>query len=129
MLDVPTVVPAPAADVWDALVDTRTWSSWGPSVRGVELDPDTAPDAPRISTGARGRVVPPVGPPVPFEVTRVEPGERWDWEVLGVPVTGHRVEPLDPDRCRVVFEVPVWAAPYAAVCAVAGRRLRRLVAG
>ncbi len=68
-------------------------------------------------------------PPVPFEVTRVEPGERWDWEVLGLPVTGHRVESLGLEPCRVVFEVPVWAAPYAAVCAVAGQRLRRLVAG
>ncbi len=42
--------------------------------------------------------------------------------------TGHRVERLGTERCRVVFEVPFWAAPHAVVCRPALRRIARLAA-
>lgn len=33
---------------------------------------------------------------------------------------------MSPDRCRLTFGVPVWAAPYGRVCLLALVRLRRL---
>lgn len=120
-LDVARDLIAEPADAWRMLSDTRSWSAWGPSVTAVDATP------PVITPGARGRVRLPGGLWVPFEITDLVPGERWAWRVAGIPATGHRVEPR-PGGCRIVFEVPVLAAPYAAVCRVALRRLERLLA-
>ena len=54
-------------------------------------------------------------------------GQQWGWEVAGIPATGHRVESLGPDRCRVVFEVPLLAAPYLTVCRLAAQRIRNIL--
>ena len=62
---------------------------------------------------------------VPFRVTAFERGRRWAWSVAGVPATTHLVEPI-AGGCRVTFGVPVLAAAYAPVCAVALRRIERL---
>lgn len=62
---------------------------------------------------------------MPFEITVFEPGRRWDWTVAGVPATGHRVRATS-GGCRVLFDVPWWAAPYLTVCAVALDRIDRL---
>ena len=115
---------APAAVAWDLLIDTARWPAWGPTVAGAEVR--TGGDGTRIGPGATGRVRTPVGLHLPFEVTDFDPGRRWAWAVGGVPATAHRVEPLADDRCRVTFEVPRWAPPYLAVCALALRRIERL---
>jgi uncharacterized protein YndB with AHSA1/START domain len=114
-------IEAPAARVWTLLVETRHWTKWGPSVLAVD-----APE--RIGPGARGRVRTPLGW-APFEVTGYEEGRAWRWSVAGVPATAHCVEPLGPAACRVSFEVPLWAAPYALVCRVALGRIQRIVGG
>jgi hypothetical protein len=43
-----------------------------------------------------------------------------------IPATGHRVEPVDGDRCRVVFEVPLPAAGYVPICRRALDRIAKL---
>lgn len=96
----------------------RRWSDWGPSVTAVE-----APGS-RVETGCRGRVKTAAGPWVPFEITRVE-GWSWDWRVLGIDATGHRVEQT-PRGSRVVFSAPRWAFAYAPVLWLALRRIARL---
>ncbi len=120
-IDVGREFPVPATVAWRLLADTRMWTSWGPTVSDVDLDP------PLIRPGARGRVRTSVGIWLPFEITEVVPGTRWSWKVLGVPATGHRVE-ATPAGCRVVFEVPTVVAPYAAVCRLALRRMARMLA-
>ena len=123
-LEVGRDLAAPAAVAWDLLVDTTRWPEWGPTVTGAEIT--AGGDGSRIGPGATGTVRTPGGLSLPFRVTELDPGRRWAWAVGGVPATAHRVEALGSDTCRVTFEVPVWAAPYLAVCAVALRRIERL---
>jgi hypothetical protein len=61
---------------------------------------------------------------MPFEITRYESGCYWSWDVGRIRATGHRVVTLDARRCRLIFEIPVWAAPYATVCLWAIKRIR-----
>ena len=118
-MDVARVVPASAATMWALLAHPRRWPDWGPSVRAVECTDE------EVRPGTRGRVRTPVGLWLPFVVTAVEPGRSWNWRVVGMPATGHRIEVVDAQRTRVVFEIPAWAAPYGLVCRAALRHLDR----
>ena len=113
-------IPAPADAVWDLLTDLEAWPRWGPTVLAGEVDGD------RLGAGTTGRVRVPPGVWLPYEVTDFEPGAYWAWKVAGVPATGHRVAPA-ATGCRVTFEVPWWAPSYLAVCALALRRIARIV--
>ena len=112
---------APAAAAWKLLTDTSRWPQWGPSVSRVESAEQ------QIGPGSSGRVQTIIGVWLPFRVTEWVAGHRWGWEVAGIPATGHRVESLGPDRCRVTFEVPLLAAPYLAVCSLAAQRIRSIL--
>jgi hypothetical protein len=121
-LEVSRRIPARSEVVWEVLIDTRQWSTWGPSVAGAEIDGG----GDRIGAGTTGRIRTAVGLALPFRVTTWEPGRSWSWSVGGVPATTHRVEPDGSDACRLVFGVPWWAPPYLAVCALALPRIERL---
>ncbi|MFC4356441.1 SRPBCC family protein [Halobium salinum] len=136
-LEVDRVVAADVDAAWELLVDTERWPEWGPSVRAVDYDGESN-DGGVIGPDASGRVR--VGAVwVPFRVETFEDGtgdvhgsggrerRRWTWRVAGVPATGHRVESLPDGRCRIVFEVPLVAAPYAAVCERALSRIESLL--
>lgn len=114
-------ISAPASAAWGLLTDTSRWPQWGPSVTRVESATQY------IGPGGTGRVQTIIGVWLPFRVTEFAAGQRWKWEIAGIPATGHRVEPLGPDRCRVVFEVPLLAAPYLAVCRLAVERIRNIL--
>ena len=121
MLATGVEIGAPASAAWELLTDTSRWPQWGPSVSRVESAGQ------RIGPGSTGRVQTTIGVWLPFRVTAFTAGRRWDWEVAGIPATGHRVVSLGPDRCRVVFEVPLLAAPYLAVCRLAAGRIRTIL--
>ncbi|MFB6218951.1 MAG: SRPBCC family protein [Halobacteriaceae archaeon] len=114
-LEVSRAVGGDREAAWELLTDTRRWPEWGPSVRAVECDRRY------IESGTEGRVRTPVGG-VGFRVTECA-DYRWTWRVAGVPATGHRAD-AGP---RAVFEVPLAAAAYAPVCALALRRIDRLL--
>ena len=114
---------ASAERVWQLLTDTRTWPRWGPSVRAV--------DSPEryIRSGLTGRICTPIGLWVPFTIETFTPNVYWDWRVGGLAATGHRVEAIEENRCRLSFTVPVWAAGYGIVCRRALNQIQRLLAG
>lgn len=115
------VIEASADTVWQVIIDTHYWPKWGPSVRAVRCRDRF------IHSGTKGSVQTASGIWLPFEITDFVPGVEWSWRVLGIPATGHRVEPLAPESCRLVFEVPLLAAPYLLVCNIAARRIKRIV--
>jgi uncharacterized protein YndB with AHSA1/START domain len=117
-------IPAPPDAVWDVLVDTAAWPIWGPSVHNASL----RDGATELGLGVRGDVWTAVGVRTGFVITEFDPGHRWSWSVAGVPATGHQVSVTDAG-CRVRFEVPWWATGYLPVCAVALRRIEKMVSG
>jgi hypothetical protein len=118
-LVVERVVDAPADAVWRVLTDTAEWPSWGPSVRAVEC-PERY-----VELGSTGEVQLPGGVWIPFKVTSCE-GYRWTWDVARIPATGHAVEPLSENRCRVSMDLPLVAAGYLPVCRRALERIVRI---
>lgn len=114
-------IQAPASAAWEILTDTRRWPEWGPSLARVEF-------ADRyIGPGSTGRVQTVVGLWLPFLITEFIAGRHWSWKVAGIPATGHRVESLGPDRCKVVFEVPLIGAPYLSICHLAAKQIKRIL--
>ena len=114
------VINASAERVWQILIDTRLWPVWGPSVRVVECSHRF------ISSGVSGQIQTPVRLWVQFKITGFEELNYWNWKVLGVPATGHRVMRLGDQRCELVFELPMIAFPYALICRLAANRIASL---
>jgi hypothetical protein len=120
VIEVAATIHAPAAVVWQLLIDTHAWSEWGPSVRAVDC-PDRF-----IGHGTRGRVQTAALVWLPFEITDWEEGKSWRWRVAGIPATGHRVTPSGTDSCELAFTIPSWAPLCVPVCRAALRRLMAL---
>ncbi len=114
-------VEAPADTVWNVLTDLDAWPKWGPTVARAKLD------GAAFEFGARGRVWTPVGVPLPFVITELDPGRMWAWTVAGVPATRHGVEPLDCGS-RLWMSAPLWAPAYLPVLAIALRRIDAMTA-
>ena len=79
-----------------------------------------------MKAGSIGRVRTAVRVWLRFEITEFAESRFWSWRVAGIPATGHRVKPIDAERCELSFEVPMLVAPYATVCAIALRRMERI---
>ena len=112
-------IEAPADVVWRIVVDLDAWPQWGPTVVAADLDGEP------FQAGATGRVWTPVGVPLPFTITEVDPGRSWAWRVAGVPATRHGVAPHGAG-CRAWMSAPVWAPAYLPVLAVALRRIEHM---
>jgi hypothetical protein len=114
-------INVPAKVAWELLIDTRRWPEWGTSVARVDCADRC------IGLGTVGRVQTVFGPWLSFQITEFIAGQYWHWKVAGIPATGHRVLPIGPSLCRVVFEVPVLAAPYLIVCRLAAQRIKNIL--
>ena len=107
------VVQAPAAHVWRVLIDTTTWTQWGPSISEVRHEGRF------LGPGSHGQIRPPVGPWLDFRVTRFDEGRQWTWSVAGV--SGDR-PPGRLDRRTALPRRHRRAPRRRALCA--GRRAR-----
>lgn len=119
MIKVGRIVRASANEVWDLLTDTQRWTEWGPTVRAVQSKTRY------IQAGSKGHVKTTLGFWAPFVITEWTQGQYWSWRVFNIRATGHRIETIDDACCRLVFEVPLWAGPYAMICKLAANRIAR----
>lgn len=120
-VEVSRVVHASPERLWDLITDTNRWVEWGPSVRAVECSERY------IRQGSTGWIKTPLGLWLPFVVTEFDERVRWSWRVSGLRATGHRIEKLHGDRCRIIFQVPISAALYVTICKIAVNRIARLL--
>jgi hypothetical protein len=109
--------------LWEVITDTTRWVLWGPSITAVECS------GRYIRKGSTGRVRTALGFWLPFFVTDFVDGQYWSWQVGGIRATGHRVEALNADTCWIVFEIPIFAAPYIIVCLAALKRIAYMLGG
>lgn len=115
------VIAAAPEAVWALLVDLEAWPRWGPTIARAKLSHSGA-----LALGSTGTVSTVFGVALPFTVTEFEPGRCWAWQVAGVPATRHEVRRALSGSV-VSFGVPPWAPAYLAVCAVALRRIDRIL--
>jgi hypothetical protein len=113
-------IGAPGDAVWTIITDFDRWPEWGPTVRAVIAS------ASSVAAGVTGKVQTPVGIWLPFQITEVDAGRSWGWDVAGIAATGHEVIATGPASCRLEFSVPWPAAPYVAVLRPGLRRVKRL---
>lgn len=113
-------IETPAHVAWALISEFEHWPEWGPTVTRVISEADS------VAQGVTGKVQTLGGALLPFEITDLSDGRRWSWKVAGVEATGHEVEKIAPDRCRVVFTVPAVFFPYVAVLKLGLRRLKAL---
>jgi hypothetical protein len=82
--------PVDAALAWERYERFELWPTWSPQLRRVETDLD------RLTPGATGRVVGPLGVGATFEVAEVDAvARRWSWIVRGAGVTVALVHGID----------------------------------
>lgn len=115
---------APAATVWQVIVDLARYPEWNPFV--VACRSTLVPGSP---IDMRVRVLPFVAQPQRETIFEHIDGRRLSYGVASVPLgaltsrRSHEVEPLSPERSRYHsrFELNGWLAPV--VQALLGRRL------
>lgn len=110
----------PASLLWEILTDTRQWPLWGPSLTQVECSDRF------ITVGSSGRVRTVLGIWLPFTITGFKHMQYWGWRIGRFNATGHQLTLLQPERCRLTFSMPWWAAPYLVVCFIALQRIKKI---
>ena len=119
MIRVSRIIQTTPEHLWDLLTDTKRWTEWGPSITAVQFKDRY------IHAGATGRIKTVFGIWASFIVNDWEQGRYWSWRVFNIRATGHRIEITKAGDCRLVFEVPLWAAPYVIICRLAAGRIAR----
>lgn len=104
---------------WELMSRPQEWSSWAPHVRGAWGLGDG-----EVRLGARGyaRLLGVV--PIPAQITAVDPGRSWTWEVGPVEML-HRVDRA-AEGCTVAVEISA-PAPIEAALRIGYRPLVELL--
>ena len=120
-IEISRAVGASSNRVWELLTDTFAWEKWGPSIVAVRSSDRY------IKKGSHGRIKTALRFWVPFQVTDLDSGKYWSWRIFGISATGHRIEKHSEGSCLLVFQVPIWAAPYLIICKIALDRIVQLL--
>ena len=109
------------ARAWELIARPQEWSRWAPHVRGAWGLGDG-----EVRVGARGyaRLLGVV--PIPAQITAVDPGRSWIWQV-GPAEMVHRVDPT-AEGCTVAVEISA-PAPIEAALRIGYRPLVELLLG
>lgn len=119
-------IDAPAPTVWAVVADVESWPEWTPTMREVTLRGGGP-----LGPGAVADIRQPRLPRAVWTVTEYEAGVRFAWAAGGPgmrTVGDHRVEPLDPGRCRVTLSVTTTGPLARPFWLVLGRLTERYVA-
>jgi hypothetical protein len=84
-------INAPAARVYDVMIDIDRWHEWTPSITSIRRL-----DGGAFEIGQRVLIRQPKLPPAMWTLSKIEPGHRFEWvnKAPGLKVTGHHsVEP------------------------------------
>jgi uncharacterized membrane protein len=115
------IVHAPAARVWQLLVDVEGWPAWTESMREIKR----LEDGPLV-VGSRSRVTQPKGRPMVWTVTELEPMRVFTW-VAALPGLSfeavHRIDETEDD-VRTTLEFIVTGPLAWLAVPTAGRRIR-----
>ncbi|KZS66103.1 SRPBCC family protein [Mycobacterium pseudokansasii] len=118
------IVHAPAARVWELLIDVEGWPAWTKSMREIERL-ETGP----LTVGSRSRVTQPKGRPMVWTVTELQPMRTFTWVATqtGLSIEAvHRID-QDGDGVRTTLEL-IMAGPLAWLAGLtAGSRVRSYV--
>jgi hypothetical protein len=114
------IINAPSKIVWEILTDTSYWTIWGPSVSSIRSKDRF------IQSGTTGHVKVLGAIWLPFNITDFVPGKNWSWKVMNIHATGHRLESISTNQCRLFFEVPIIAFPYILICKIAIQRIKQI---
>ncbi|MGW0433097.1 SRPBCC family protein [Micromonospora sp. NPDC003197] len=96
-------IAAPADLVWTVWVDVEQWPQWAESVSRVRRL-DEGP----LTVGSRTRLEQPRLRPAIWQVTELDPGNRFVWTATSGGVTtvaGHRIVPVAPNRVRAELTI------------------------
>jgi len=118
-------VHAPAARVWDLLVDVEAWPAWTESMREIKrLDPGP------LAVGSRYHVTQPKGRPLVWTVTRLEPMREFTWAAAQPGLSFEAVHRIDDAGGHVATTLEFHVTgPLAWLAApLAGRRIRSYLA-
>ncbi|MGD2098491.1 MAG: hypothetical protein PVG35_12980 [Desulfobacterales bacterium] len=120
-LKVSRIIRTTPDKLWDMLTDTMRWTEWGPTVKAVQSETRY------IRAGSTGHVKTVFGFWAPFVITEWADRQYWSWHVFNIQATGHRMDIVDDKSCRLIFEVPLWATPYAIICKTAANRIYQIL--
>jgi len=98
-LEVITRVRAPAATIWDVLMDVGRWPEWNPSVERVARSADG-----EFKVGSEARIKQPRLLPMTWIVTELTPISSFAWEARSpglVLRAGHELRPIDDVETEV----------------------------
>ncbi|MFJ6051528.1 polyketide cyclase [Streptomyces sp. NPDC092307] len=89
--------------IWRLWADVENWGAWNAEIEKIEIDGPFA-------AGTRITMTPPGEDPIPLRIAEAVEGElfvdeaRFDGLLLR---TVHRIDPIGPDRIRVVYRMEI----------------------
>ena len=114
------VIEASPEAVWDIIIDTRIWPTWGPSLLKVDCNDRY------IKQGSKGRVKTVFLFWLSFTITEFREFEFWSWRVGRLQATGHRLIRNGDSSCKLCFDMGLWAFAYIPICWLALHKIEKI---